>query len=86
MFGLVGYGAPTVCLKATKETQAALLQEDPDVFLVAPFFGRWAPITDSPDRGTLRRRRTRRRRGTWRAIRRPTAATADGRRTRARRR
>jgi hypothetical protein len=50
MFGLVGYGAPTVCLKATKETQAALLQEDPDVFLVAPFFGRWGWIDVVLDR------------------------------------
>lgn len=41
MFGLLGYGAPTVCLKATRETQAALLEEDPEVFLPAPFFGRF---------------------------------------------
>ncbi|MCQ4121141.1 MmcQ/YjbR family DNA-binding protein [Rhodococcus tibetensis] len=44
MFGLVGYGAPTVCLKATLETQTALVQEDPEVFLVAPFFGRYGWI------------------------------------------
>ncbi|TQF74742.1 MmcQ/YjbR family DNA-binding protein [Rhodococcus spelaei] len=41
MFGLVGHGAPTVCLKATRDDQAALIDENPDVFLVAPFFGRW---------------------------------------------
>lgn len=44
MFGLVGYGAPTVCLKATRDDQAALIAENPDVFLVAPFFGRWGWI------------------------------------------
>ncbi|MFC9786813.1 MmcQ/YjbR family DNA-binding protein [Rhodococcus sp. NPDC127528] len=44
MFGLLGYGAPTVCLKATRDDQAALIDENPDVFQVAPFFGRWGWI------------------------------------------
>jgi hypothetical protein len=40
VFGLMGYGAPTVCLKATRETQAALIAEDPRTFFVPPYFGR----------------------------------------------
>lgn len=40
MFALLGYGADTVCLKATRETQAALVEEEPDVFLLPPFFAR----------------------------------------------
>ncbi|MBC2591634.1 MULTISPECIES: MmcQ/YjbR family DNA-binding protein [Rhodococcus] len=44
MFGLLGYGAATVCLKATVDTQAALLHEDSDVFRAAPFFGRYGWI------------------------------------------
>ncbi|MFE3290659.1 MmcQ/YjbR family DNA-binding protein [Rhodococcus sp. NPDC059234] len=41
MFGLLGHGAPTVCLKATLADQAGLIDENADVFRVAPFFGRW---------------------------------------------
>ncbi|AOW94138.1 hypothetical protein BFN03_19550 [Rhodococcus sp. WMMA185] len=46
IFGIVGNGAPTACLKATVETQAALLQEDPEAFLVAPYLGRhgWTDV------------------------------------------
>ncbi len=44
MFGMMGYGAPTVCLKATRETQAALVEEAPEVFSPQPFFGRFGWI------------------------------------------
>lgn len=44
MFGMMGYGAPTVCLKATRETQAALVGEAPEVFTPQPFFGRFGWI------------------------------------------
>ncbi|MGW0040805.1 MmcQ/YjbR family DNA-binding protein [Rhodococcus sp. NPDC003348] len=41
IFALLGSDAPTVCLKATRDDQAALLDENPDVFRVPPYFGRW---------------------------------------------
>ncbi|MBP1161359.1 MULTISPECIES: MmcQ/YjbR family DNA-binding protein [Rhodococcus] len=50
MFAMVGYGAPTACLKATRDDQAALLAQDPETFLVAPFFGRWGWIDVVLDR------------------------------------
>ncbi|MGW0658542.1 MmcQ/YjbR family DNA-binding protein [Streptodolium elevatio] len=50
MFGMMGYGAPTVCLKATRETQAALLEEAPEVFSPQPFFGRFGWIDVVLDR------------------------------------
>lgn len=44
IFALLGHSAPTVCLKATRDDQAALIDENPDVFLVPPYFGRWGWI------------------------------------------
>jgi hypothetical protein len=41
---MMGYVAPTVCLKATRETQAALVEEAPEVFSPQPFFGRFGWI------------------------------------------
>lgn len=44
IFAMLGAGAPTLCLKATRDDQAALIDQNPDVFRVPAYVGRWGWI------------------------------------------